>query len=44
MIVARGWSEGEEQAYHLADHKLGARELAPALFWSELRVLKFGGV
>jgi ParB-like chromosome segregation protein Spo0J len=44
VIVARGWSEDEKQAYRLADNELAARgSWDPDLLRSELRDLKFGG-
>ena len=44
VIVARGWSEDEKQAYRLADNELAARgSWEPDLLFSELRDLKFNG-
>ena len=44
VIVARGWSEEEKQAYRLADNELAARgSWDPDLLFSELRDLKFSG-
>jgi hypothetical protein len=44
LIVARGWSEEEKQAYRLADNELAARaSWDPDLLRSELRDLKFNG-
>src|SRR6201989_678939 len=44
VIVARGWSEDEKQAYRLADNELAARgSWDPDLLRSELRDLKFSG-
>jgi DNA modification methylase len=44
VIVARGWSEKEKQAYRLADNELAARgSWDPDLLRSELRDLKFNG-
>jgi DNA modification methylase len=44
VIVARGWSEEEKQAYRLADNELAARaSWDPDLLRNELRDLKFGG-
>ena len=44
VIVARGWSEEEKQAYRLADNELAARaSWDPDLLRSELRDLKFNG-
>jgi ParB-like chromosome segregation protein Spo0J len=44
VIVARGWSEDEKQAYRLADNELAARgSWDPDLLRSELSDLKFGG-
>ena len=44
VIVARGWSEEEKQAYRLADNELAARgSWDPDLLHSELRDLKFSG-
>src|SRR6201987_5872282 len=44
VIVARGWSEEEKQAYRLADNELGARgSWDPDLLRSELQDLKFSG-
>ena len=44
VIVARGWSEEEKQAYRLADNELAARaSWDPDLLCSELRDLKFSG-
>src|SRR5205085_12693696 len=44
VIVARGWSEDEKQAYRLADNELAARgSWDPDLLFSELRDLKFSG-
>ena len=44
VIVARGWSEEEKQAYRLADNELAARaSWDPDLLRSELRDLKFSG-
>ena len=42
VIVARGWSEEEKQAYRLADNELAARaSWDPDLLRNELRDLKF---
>jgi ParB-like chromosome segregation protein Spo0J len=44
VIVARGWSEDEKQAYRLADNELAVRaSWDPDLLRSELRDLKFNG-
>src|SRR6201981_2827380 len=44
VIVARGWSEDEKQAYRLADNELAARaSWDPDLLHNELRDLKFSG-
>jgi DNA modification methylase len=44
VIVARGWSEAEKQAYRLADNELAARaSWDPELLRGELGELKFGG-
>jgi hypothetical protein len=44
VIVARGWSEEEKQAYRLADNELAAQGTwDPDLLRSELRDLKFNG-
>ena len=44
VIVARGWSEDEKQAYRLADNELAARgSWDPDLLRGELRDLKFSG-
>jgi DNA modification methylase len=44
VIVARGWSEEDKQAYRLADNELAARgSWDPDLLRSELRELKFNG-
>ena len=44
VIVARGWSEEEKQAYRLADNELAARgSWDPDLLRSELGDLKFNG-
>src|SRR6516225_9226388 len=44
VIVARGWSEDEEQAYRLADNELAARaSWDPDLLGSELRDLQSSG-
>ena len=44
VIVARGWSEEEKQAYRLADNELAARgSWDPDLLRSELQDLKFSG-
>src|SRR5215470_15303299 len=44
VIVARGWSEEEKQAYRLADNELAARgSWDPDLLRSELRGLKLSG-
>jgi DNA modification methylase len=44
VIVARGWSEEETQAYRLADNELAARSSwDPDLLRSELDKLKFSG-
>jgi len=44
VIVARGWSEEEKQAYRLADNELAARgSWDPDLLRSELSDLKFSG-
>jgi len=44
VIVARGWSEEEKQAYRLADNELAARgSWDPDLLRSQLRDLKFSG-
>jgi hypothetical protein len=44
VIVARGWSDEEKQAYRLADNELAARgSWDPDLLRSELRDLKFTG-
>jgi DNA modification methylase len=44
VIIARGWSEAEKQAYRLADNELAARaSWDPDLLRSELRDLKFNG-
>lgn len=44
VIVARGWSEEEKQAYRLADNELAARaRWDPDLLRSELSNLKFSG-
>jgi ParB-like chromosome segregation protein Spo0J len=44
VIVARGWSEEEKQAYRLADNELAARgSWDPDLLRSELHDLKFHG-
>jgi DNA modification methylase len=44
VIVARGWSEAEKQAYRLADNELAARaSWDPELLRSELGELKFSG-
>src|SRR6202023_2075825 len=44
VLVARGWSEEEKQAYRLADNELAARSSwDPDLLRSELRDLKFNG-
>jgi DNA modification methylase len=44
VIVARGWSEAEKQAYRLADNELSARaSWDPGLLLSELCDLKFSG-
>ena len=44
VIVARGWSEDEKQAYRLADNELAARgSWDPDLLFGELRDLKSSG-
>src|ERR1700719_2060472 len=44
VLVARGWSEEEKQAFRLADNELAARgSWDPDLLRSELRDLKFSG-
>ena len=44
VIVARGWSDEEKQAYRLADNELAVRATwHPGLLPSELHDLKFGG-
>jgi hypothetical protein len=44
VIVARGWSEAEKQAYRLADNELAARaSWDPDLLRNELHALKFSG-
>ena len=44
VIVARGWSEDEKQAYRLADNELAARVgWDPDLLRNELRLLQFSG-
>src|SRR6266446_5851584 len=44
VIIARGWSEDEKQAYRLADNELAARgSWDPDLLLSELQHLKFSG-
>ena len=44
VIVARGWSEEEKQAYRLADNELAARaSWDPDPLCRELRDLKFSG-
>jgi hypothetical protein len=44
VIIARGWSEEEKQAYRLADNELAARaSWDPDLLRGELRDLKFNG-
>ena len=44
VIVARGWSDEEKQAYRLADNELAARaSWDPDLLRNELRDLKFSG-
>jgi hypothetical protein len=44
VIVARGWSEDEKQAYRLADNELAARaSWDPDLLHNELRLLQFTG-
>jgi len=44
VIIARGWSEAEKQAYRLADNELAARaSWDPELLRNELRDLKFSG-
>src|ERR1700736_5802990 len=44
VIVARGWSEDQKQAYRLADNELAARgSWDPDLLRSELRDLEFSG-
>src|ERR1700730_5477469 len=44
VIIARGWSEAEKQAYRLADNELAARaSWDPDLLRNELRDLKFSG-
>src|SRR6516165_6832042 len=44
VIVARGWSEDEKQAYLLADNELAARAgWDPDLLRNELRLLQFSG-
>jgi DNA modification methylase len=44
VIVARGWSKDEKQAYRLADNELAARaSWDPDLLRNELHDLKFGG-
>src|SRR5437762_7703163 len=44
VIVARGWTEDEKQAYRLADNELAARgSWDPDLLFSELQDLKFSG-
>jgi DNA modification methylase len=44
VIVARGWSEEEKQAYRLADNELAARaSWDPDLLRDELRKLEFAG-
>ena len=44
VIVARGWSEEEQQAYRLADNELAARaSWDPELLRNELCNLKFSG-
>jgi ParB-like chromosome segregation protein Spo0J len=44
VIVARGWSEEEKQAYRLSDNELAARaSWDPDLLRNELRDLKFNG-
>jgi hypothetical protein len=44
VLVARGWSEDEKQAYRLADNELAARgSWDPNLLRSELQDLKFNG-
>jgi len=44
VIVARGWSEDEKQAYRLADNELAARASWDTdLLRDELRLLQFSG-
>jgi ParB-like chromosome segregation protein Spo0J len=44
VIVARGWSEDEKQAYRLADNELAVRaSWDPDLLRNELRALQFNG-
>jgi ParB-like chromosome segregation protein Spo0J len=44
VIVARGWTDEEKQAYRLADNELAARaSWDPDLLRNELRDLKFSG-
>jgi hypothetical protein len=44
VIIARGWSEAEKQAYRLADNQPAARaSWDPDLLRNELRDLKFSG-
>jgi DNA modification methylase len=44
VIIARGWSEAEKQAYRLADNELAARaSWDPDLLFNELRDLKSSG-
>jgi hypothetical protein len=44
VIVARGWSEEEKQAYRIADNEIAARaSWDPDLLCTELRDLKFSG-
>ena len=44
VIIARGWSEEEKQAYRVADNELAARaSWDPDLLRNELLDLKFGG-
>jgi DNA modification methylase len=44
VIIARGWSDAEKQAYRLADNELAARSSwDPDLLRNELRDLKFSG-
>src|SRR5499427_3333754 len=43
VIVARGWSEEEKQAYRLADNELAGGRWAPDLLRSELQDLQLSG-